>query len=58
MTYASDVPPSMPVPPELDASDIRVPMFGFVFTNKGLFHDITPVGHEDVVNPYTTPEEV
>lgn len=45
MTWASDVPVSMPVP--LDHEGI-VPMGGFIFTDRGLFHEITAATLEDM----------
>jgi len=45
MTWASDVPVSMPVP--LDHEGL-VPMGGFIFTARGLFHEITEATAEDM----------
>lgn len=52
--YASDTRPSMPRPPQRSLHS--VPMFGFVFTEKGLFHDITDVGAEQIGNPFAQPD--
>lgn len=54
-TWASDVPISLPSPPP-EGDDIQVPMYGFVFTNNGLFHDISDAGVEGLQAPLFSPE--
>lgn len=53
-TYSSDVPISMPIPPE---NDVLVPMYGFGFTQYGLFHDITRDEYEELRKPTVRPED-
>ena len=54
--WASDVAVSMPEP--RDPSPLgQVPMFGFVFTENGLFHDLTTAEHERLSIPTFAPIE-
>lgn len=46
--WASDVPVSMPEPLPYTS---RVPMYGFTFTEKGLFHDLSEADHEAISRP-------
>lgn len=50
--WGSDVPVSMPVPPE---SAVLVSMFGFAFTIDGLFHDITQADADEIGTPTYAP---
>ena len=53
-TWSADVPVSMPKP--LDESNpALVGMFGFAFTERGLFHDLTPAEHEELRQPSFSP---
>ncbi len=47
-TWASDVPVSMPEPLPVTG---QVPMYGFVFTENGLFHDLSEADHEVISHP-------
>lgn len=51
--WGCDVPVSMPEP--LGGQVRAVPMFGFVFTINGLFHDLTDVEHERLSVPTFAP---
>jgi hypothetical protein len=51
--WGSDVPVSMPEP--LSGQAGLVPMFGFVFTVNGLFHDLTEADHEQLSIPTYAP---
>lgn len=51
--WSSDVPISIPQPP---AEQVLVPMFGFGFTQLGLFHDLTDVEYEYLRTPSYAPE--
>lgn len=51
--WAADVPISLPEP--IDTSGASVPMFGFIFTEKGLFHDIGAAEHEVLRVPTYSP---
>lgn len=54
--WASDVPISLP--DSVDTSGRTIPMFGFVFTENGLFHDLNAADHELLNNPtYAPPPE-
>lgn len=50
--WGADVPVSMPEPP---AEQGLVPMYGFVFTASGLFHDLTQAEHERLSLPTYAP---
>lgn len=49
-SWASDAPISLPQPLAQDNPGL-VPMFGFVFTEFGLFHDVSTAQHEDLNQP-------
>lgn len=49
IVWASDVPVSLPEPPE--ETELSVRMYGFVFTENGFFHDITEADHEALRRP-------
>ena len=51
--WSSDVRISIPQPP---AEKVLVPMFGFGFTQFGLFHDLTEVEYEFLHIPSYSPE--
>lgn len=53
-SYSSDVPISMPIPPK---DNVLVPMYGFGFTQYGLFHDITQGEYEELRTPTNRPED-
>lgn len=50
--WGSDVPVSMPEPLTEPG---MVPMFGFVFTRNGLFHDLSEAEHEQLSLPTFAP---
>jgi hypothetical protein len=50
--WGSDVPVSMPMPLE---GEPLVQMFGFVFTEFGLFHDLSAADHETISTPTFAP---
>lgn len=50
--WAADVPISMPEPNPYEG---RVPMFGMVFTEYGLWHDLNQDEYEDHRRPYFAP---
>jgi hypothetical protein len=52
-TWASDVPVSLPEP--VDGVGAHIPMFGFVFTEAGLFHDLNQADHERLSTPTFAP---
>lgn len=47
--WGADVAVSLPRPPRRTTR--QVPMYGFVFTENGLFHDLTPEDHEQMQTP-------
>lgn len=51
--WGCDVPVSMPEP--LPDTGL-VPMFGFVFTQRGLFHDLSDADHERLAVPTYAPQ--
>ena len=53
-SWSSDVRISMPkaVP---DPDETQVPMFGFVFTSRGLFHHLTQADLEEIHTPTFAP---
>lgn len=51
--WASDVPVSLPQPLDIDGA--HVPMHGFVFTENGLFHDLSEADHEVLRQPTYAP---
>lgn len=51
--WASDAPVSLPEPVDLDRVHIR--MYGFVFTEQGLFHDLSETDHEVLRVPTFAP---
>lgn len=48
--WAADTDISMPNPKDPN-NQVEVPMFGFVFTENGLFHDLTVAQHETLSQP-------
>jgi hypothetical protein len=54
--YASDVRVSLPQAVDPDAQ-LSVPMFGLVFTENGLFHDLDAERHEELSRPTFAPEQ-
>lgn len=54
-SWASDAPVSLPAPPEQTL--LSVPMYGFVFTENGLFHDLTEADHEVLRTPTFAPPD-
>lgn len=52
--WASDVAISMPEPLDSKTQGL-VPMFGFVFTANGLFHDIDQTDHDEISTPSFSP---
>lgn len=55
IVWASDTPVSLPEPTEY--TPMTVPMYGFVFTENGLFHDLTEADHEALRTPTFGPVE-
>lgn len=53
--YASDVRVSLPEPMPADPQ-ISVPMYGFVFTENGLRHDLTLADHSQLARPSFAPQ--
>lgn len=53
--WASDAPISLPEPAE--STPLSVPMFGFVFTENGLFHDLSEADHEVLRTPTFAPPD-
>lgn len=51
--WGSDVAVSLPLPPVRTARE--VPMYGFVFTENGLFHDISEADYEAMSTPTFSP---
>lgn len=51
--YGSDVRVSLPQP--VPDSVLKVPMYGFAFTEYGLAHDITAAQHETLSRPTFAP---
>jgi hypothetical protein len=51
--WAADTPVSLPEPVDLDGPHIL--MYGFVFTENGLFHDLSEADHEDLRTPTYAP---
>lgn len=51
--WAADTPVSLPEP--IIRERRNVPMFGFVFTEQGLFHDLTEADHEYLRTPTFAP---
>lgn len=51
--WGSDVPISLPRAPR--RTEREVPMFGFVFTENGLFHDLSREDHESLSTPTYSP---
>lgn len=47
-SWASDVPVSMPEPLPYTG---HVPMYGFVFTENGMFHNLSESDHERLSRP-------
>lgn len=47
--FGSDVAVSMPRAPQ--RTGVEVPMYGFVFTENGLMHDLTQADHERLAVP-------
>lgn len=54
-TWASDTAVSLPEP--VDTQGVNVPMFGFVFTENGLFHDLSEADHEILRTPTFAPPD-
>jgi hypothetical protein len=52
--WASDVPVSMPEPLPYTG---HVEMQGFVFTDKGLFHNLSEADHEAISRPTYGPDD-
>lgn len=52
-SWASDVPVSLPE--ALNTEGPQVPMFGFAFTENGLFHDLNEADHEILRSPTYAP---
>jgi hypothetical protein len=53
--WASDTPVSLPEPVEISGPSVA--MYGFVFTEKGLMHDINQAEHERLRVPTYAPED-
>lgn len=51
--WASDVPVSLP--DAMSSDGLHVKMFGFAFTENGLFHDLNEADHEILRNPTYAP---
>lgn len=52
-TWSSDLPISLPQPP---TDKVRIPMYGFGFTQFGLTHDLSPSEYEYLTRPSYSPE--
>lgn len=53
--WASDTPVSLPDP--VDVNGAHVKMHGFVFTEFGLFHDLSEADHETLRVPTYAPQD-